>query len=106
MGLAPNTAQEAALRAVARGAVTIVDGKPYLRRDDLRIADSPLRSLESRGLIAREDCPLWLHDARGDLSADGRRDLAATFGRPPAPARSATRPAPAPAPKATISRSR
>ncbi|MFH8410532.1 hypothetical protein ACH4FX_38010 [Streptomyces sp. NPDC018019] len=43
---------------MARGEVTIVDGKPYLRRNDLRIAGSTLRSLESRSLVAREDCPL------------------------------------------------
>ncbi len=92
-----------ALRAVARGEVTITDGKPYLRRDDLRITLPTLRSLETRGLVTREDCPLWLHDERVHLSADGRRDLAATFGRPPAPARTAARPAPAP--KATTSRS-
>ncbi|OKI10231.1 hypothetical protein A6A06_01620 [Streptomyces sp. CB02923] len=97
-------AQHAALRAVARGEVTIADDKPYRRRDDRRITISTLRSLEARGLVARERCPLWLHDERVHLSTDGRRDLAATFGRPPAPARTATRPAPAP--KATTSRSR
>ncbi|CAM5372399.1 MULTISPECIES: hypothetical protein [Streptomyces] len=96
-------AQYTALRAVARGEVTIADDKPYLHRDDWRIALSTLRSLEDRGLVAREKCPLWLHDERVHLSADGRRDLIATFGRPPAPARTAARPAPAP--KATPSRS-
>ncbi|MEU7205586.1 hypothetical protein [Streptomyces sp. NPDC045470] len=96
-------AQEAALRAVARGEVTIFNGKPYLRRDDLRITTGTLRSLEARSLVTREDCPLWLHDERVHLSADGRRDLAATFGRPPAPTRTAVRPAPVA--KATTSRS-
>ncbi|MFF3276543.1 hypothetical protein ACFYWU_37260 [Streptomyces chrestomyceticus] len=95
--------QHAALRAAARGEVTIADGKPYRRRDDWRITLSTLRSLEARGLVTREKCPLWLHDERVHLSADGRRDLIATFGRPPAPARAAARPAPAP--QATTSRS-
>ncbi|MEU7162743.1 hypothetical protein [Streptomyces chrestomyceticus] len=98
-------AQEATLRAVARGEVTISDGKPYLRRDDLRLTLPTLRSLEARGLVTREDCPLWLHDERVHLSADGRRDLAATFGRPPVPARLAARPAPVRAAKATTSHS-
>ncbi|MEU7227476.1 hypothetical protein [Streptomyces chrestomyceticus] len=98
-------AQEAALRAVARGEVTIFNGKPYLRRDDLRLTLPTLHSLESRGLVTREDCPLWLHDERVRLSADGRRDLAATFGRPPVPARLAARPAPVRAAKATTSHS-
>ncbi|RSO07054.1 hypothetical protein DMH18_26240 [Streptomyces sp. WAC 06783] len=96
-------AQHAALRAVARGDVTIADGKPYLHRDDVRITLSTLRSLEARGLVTREKCPLWLHDERVHLSPDGRRDLIATFGRPPAPARTTARPAPAP--QATPSRS-
>ncbi|MFH8591530.1 hypothetical protein [Streptomyces rimosus] len=95
-------AQYTALRAVARGEVTIADGKPYLHRDDLRITLSTLRSLEARGLVTREKCPLWLHDERVHLSADGRRDLIATFGRLPAPTRTATRPPPAP--QATTSR--
>ncbi|MFI2236478.1 hypothetical protein [Streptomyces chrestomyceticus] len=95
-------AQHAALRAVARGEVTIADGKPYLRHDDWSITLPTLRSLEARGLLVREKCPLWLHDERVHLSADGRRDLTATFGRPPAPTRTAARPAPAP--QATPSR--
>ncbi|GCD41879.1 hypothetical protein [Streptomyces paromomycinus] len=96
-------AQHAALRAVARGEVTVANGKPYLRRDDWSITLATLRSLEARGLLVREKCPLWLHDERVHLSADGRRDLIATFGRPPAPRRTAARPAPAP--QATPSRS-
>ncbi|MFK8850154.1 hypothetical protein [Streptomyces sp. Ac-502] len=83
--------------------MTVANGKPYLRRDDWSITLATLRSLEARGLLVREKCPLWLHDERVHLSADGRRDLTATFGRPPAPARTAARPAPAP--QATPSRS-
>ncbi|KOT97640.1 hypothetical protein ADK70_08035, partial [Streptomyces rimosus subsp. pseudoverticillatus] len=83
--LAFSPAQYTALRAVARGEVTIADGKPYLHRDDVRLTLSTVRSLEARGLVTREKCPLWLHDERVHLSADGRRDLIATFGRPPAP---------------------
>ncbi|WP_413100253.1 hypothetical protein [Streptomyces sp. Inha503] len=85
-------AQDAALRATARGEVTIsrLNDKPY----DIRITISTIRSLESRGLVTREPCPLWLHDERVHLTADGRHTLAATFGHPRArpPAPSATRP--------------
>lgn len=67
--------------------------KPYVSRDDIRITISTIRSLESRGLVAREPYPLQLHDERVHLTADGRRSLAATFGRPRPPALTAARPA-------------
>ncbi|MBT2527557.1 hypothetical protein J7E91_19540 [Streptomyces sp. ISL-99] len=85
-------AQDAALRAVAQGEVTIADDKPYARRDDIRVSISTIRSLESRGLVAREPCPLWLHDERVHLTSSGYRDLAATFGRPQPPALTTARP--------------
>ncbi|MBT2509184.1 hypothetical protein J7I98_25530 [Streptomyces sp. ISL-98] len=90
-------AQDAALRAVARGEVTITDDKPYVRRDDIRVTISTIRSLESRGLVAREHCPLWLHDERVHLTADGCHGLAPTFGRPRPPALTPARPASRPA---------
>ncbi|MFE5162937.1 hypothetical protein ACFRNT_31420 [Streptomyces sp. NPDC056697] len=100
-------AQDAALRATARGEVTIdrLNDKPYVSRDDIRITISTIRSLESRGLVAREPCPLWLHDERVHLTADGRRGLAATFGHPRTPTRTTARPAPM-ASNATAGRSR
>ncbi|MFD8814338.1 hypothetical protein ACFV23_23305 [Streptomyces sp. NPDC059627] len=85
-------AQEATLRAVAQGKVTITGGKPYLRSDDLRVSISTIRSLESRGLVAREPCPLRLPAERVHLTADGCQGLAAAFGRPRAPALTAARP--------------
>lgn len=84
-------AQDAALRAVAQGEVTITDDKPYLRRDGLRVSNT-IRSLESRGLVAREPCLLWLQGERVHLTADGCHGLAAAFGRPRAPALTAARP--------------
>lgn len=93
-------AQDAALRAVAQGEVTITDDKPYLRRDDLRVSISTIRSLESRGLVAREPCLLWLQDERVHLTADGCHDLAAAFSRPRAPALTAARPTTSPSTKA------
>lgn len=98
-------AQEAALRAVALGEVTIADGKPSLRRENLRVTISTIRALEARGLIAREDTPLWFHDERVHLTEAGRRDLAASFARPRPAGLTTTRPA-APLPKATASRAR
>lgn len=97
-------AQTTTLRAVARGDVAITSGKPYLRREDLRVSISTIRALESRGLVMREDCPDWFRDERLHLTAAGRRDLAASFARP-RPTGLATRPAP-PVPTAAASRSR
>ncbi|MCG0285438.1 hypothetical protein [Streptomyces sp. PSAA01] len=90
-----SSTQDAALRATARGEVTIdrLSDKPYVSRDDIRIAISTIRSLESRGLVTREPCPLLLHDERVHLTADGRRSLAATFGHPRTPTRATARPA-------------
>ncbi|MEW1725145.1 hypothetical protein [Streptomyces sp. NPDC093109] len=61
--------------------MTITDDKPLIRRDDTRVSISTIRSLESRGLVTREPCPLWLADERVHLTTDGCRGLAATFGR-------------------------
>ncbi|MFI0037215.1 hypothetical protein ACH4NS_17275 [Streptomyces mutabilis] len=72
--------------------MTITDDQPYLRRDDLRVSISTIRSLESRGLVTREPCQLWLQDERMRLTADGCHGLAAAFGRPLAPALTVARP--------------
>ncbi|WP_078655903.1 hypothetical protein [Streptomyces fulvoviolaceus] len=98
-------AQDAALRAVARGEVTIADNKPYVRADDLRVTISTVRALEARGLVAREECPLWLTDERVHLTPDGCRDLAASFGRPKLLAPTTARPAAA-LPQAAAGRTR
>ncbi|MFD7017481.1 hypothetical protein [Streptomyces sp. NPDC059928] len=97
-------AQTTALRAVAHGDVAITSGKPYLRREDIRVSISTIRALESRGLVMREDCPDWFRDERLHLTASGRRGLAASFARP-RPTGLTTRPAP-PVPTAAASRSR
>jgi hypothetical protein len=85
--------QSTALRAIARGDVTITDNRPCLRRDDIRVSISTIRSLESRGMVARAPSPLWFHDERVHLTPDGYRDLAAAFGRARPPALAAARPA-------------
>ncbi|AQU64906.1 hypothetical protein [Streptomyces niveus] len=90
-------AQDTALRAVARGEVTVTDDKPSVRRDNIRITIRTIRSLESRHLVAREPCPRWLHDQRIHLTSEGCRGLAATFGRPRTPALTTARPAGGPA---------
>lgn len=83
--------QSTALRAIANGDVAITNGKTVLRRDDLRISITTIRSLESRGMIVREDCPDWFRDMRVHLTATGRRDLAASFARPRPAALATTR---------------
>ncbi|MFJ6752151.1 hypothetical protein ACIQNI_28805 [Streptomyces sp. NPDC091266] len=98
-------AQSTTLRAVARGDVAITDDKPYLRREDIRVSISTSRALESRGLVMREDRPDWFRDERVQLAAAGRRDLAASFGRPRPTGLTTPRPA-APLPTAAASRSR
>ncbi|MFI0711350.1 hypothetical protein ACH4SK_11950 [Streptomyces inhibens] len=84
--------QDSTLRAVARGDVAITSGKPYLRREDLRVSISTIRALESRGLVMREDCPDWFRDERVHLTAAGRLSLAASFARPRSAAPPAARP--------------
>lgn len=100
-------AQEAALRAIARGEVTIdrLDNKPYIRPEGIRITISTIRSLASCGLVAREAYPLCLHDERVHLTADGCRSLATIFGRPRTTALTTARRA-APVANATAGRSR
>lgn len=97
--------QSSTLHAIARGDVTISDGRPYHRREGVRFSISTIRALESRGLITREDCHLWLVDERVHLSPAGRRDLAASFAYPRPAALSTRRPA-APQPAAVVSRAR
>ncbi|WP_420036006.1 hypothetical protein ACN2WE_30720 [Streptomyces sp. cg28] len=83
--------QRDTLLAVARGYVTISDGRANLRNN--RVSISTIRSLETRGLIAREECPRWLTDERVHLTAGGCSDLATAFARPRTPALATTRPA-------------
>ncbi|AQU70157.1 hypothetical protein [Streptomyces niveus] len=90
-------AQDLALRAVARGEVTVTDDKPSVRRDGIRVTISTAHSLESRHLVAREPCPRRLHDERVHLTSEGCRGLAATFGRPRTAALTTARPAGLPA---------
>ncbi|MFJ2739702.1 hypothetical protein ACIO3O_08535 [Streptomyces sp. NPDC087440] len=98
-------AQHTTLRAVAQGDVSLTNDGPYLRREDIRVSISTIRALESRGLVMRADCPDWDRHERVHLSADGRRDLAASFARPQPTTLTTTQPA-APRPAATASRSR
>lgn len=97
--------QSSTLHAIARGDVTISDGRPYHRREGVRFSISTIRALETRGLITREDCQLWLVDERVHLSPAGRRDLAASFAHPRPPALATTRPA-AHRPTASTTRAR
>jgi hypothetical protein len=99
------TAQDAALRAVARGDVTIDRNKPFVRHENPRVSISTIRALEARRLVDREKFPQWLHNERVHLTPEGCRDLAASFGWPKAPALTAARPAAA-LPKAPAGRSR
>ncbi|MGQ4435316.1 MULTISPECIES: hypothetical protein [unclassified Streptomyces] len=100
--------QHSTLHAIARGDVTISDGRPYHRREGARFSITTIRALENRGLITREDCHLWLVDERVHLSPAGRRDLAASFAHPQPPTLATTRPAaPRPAaPRPTASTTR
>jgi hypothetical protein len=77
-------AQQAALEAVAAGRVTLdrQEDKVLVERGTGRIAITTIRSLESRGLVRREPCALWLHDERPHLTTDGCTALAAALGRP------------------------
>ncbi|MET8683718.1 hypothetical protein ABZV77_05835 [Streptomyces sp. NPDC004732] len=90
--LALSRTQSSTLHAIARGEVTISDGRPYHRREGVRFSISTIRALENRGLITREDCHLWLVDERVHLSPAGRRDLAASFAHPRSAALSTRRP--------------
>ncbi|WP_019070543.1 hypothetical protein [Streptomyces hokutonensis] len=98
-------AQDVALRAVARGDVTIDRNKPFVRHENLRVSISTIRALEARRLVDREKFPQWLHNERVHLTPEGCSDLAASFGWPKAPALTTARPAAA-LPKATAGRSR
>ncbi|NYV73251.1 hypothetical protein [Streptomyces sp. UH6] len=107
-----------ALEAVAAGRVTLdrVQDRAHVRPDEFRLSMSTVRSLESRGLVHRETCPLPLHDERLHLTPDGRTALTALFAlpvatprqarrsgvsTPPSTARPASRPAVSPARSAT-----
>ncbi|MFD7013896.1 hypothetical protein [Streptomyces sp. NPDC059928] len=94
-------AQATALRAAARGDVTITSDKPYLQHEDIRVSIGTIRALESRDLVIREDCPLFLRDERVHLTPAGRRGLAASFAQPRTASRVTARPA-APVPKAAV----
>lgn len=98
--------QSTTLRVIARGEVTISGDKAHLRRDEISVSISTIRSLESRGLVTREPCPLWLHDERVHLTPDGHRDLAATFGQPRPPALTTARQTSSPVTSAARARTR
>ncbi|MFF8447679.1 hypothetical protein ACF06Q_08260 [Streptomyces leeuwenhoekii] len=87
-------AQHMALEAVAAGWVALDQrrDKALVERDTGRIAITTIRSLESRGLVGREPCPLWLRDERLHLTAGGRRALAAALARPRSTPPAAIRP--------------
>ncbi|MFF5438882.1 hypothetical protein [Streptomyces achromogenes] len=98
-------AQQAALEAVAAGRVTLdqQEDKVLVERGTGRIAITTLRSMESRGLVRREPCALWLHDERPHLTAEGCQALSAALtarGRP----RSAPPAAVPPAARAAVAR--
>ncbi|MEV8125393.1 hypothetical protein AB0P07_15025 [Streptomyces sp. NPDC085944] len=97
--------QHGTLHAIARGDVTISDGRPYHRREGVRFSISTIRALENRDLITREDCQLWLVDERVHLSPAGRRGLATSFAHPRPAALRTTSPA-APRPAAVAARAR
>ncbi|MFD4786532.1 hypothetical protein ACFWN1_05515 [Streptomyces sp. NPDC058459] len=84
--------QNSTLCAIARGDVTVSDGRPYNRREEAGISASTIRALENRGLITRAECQLWLVDERVHLSPAGRRGLSASFANPRPAALTATRP--------------
>ncbi|MEU7086893.1 hypothetical protein [Streptomyces achromogenes] len=99
-------AQQAALEAVAAGRVTLdqQEDKVLVERGHGRMAITTMRSLESRGLVRREPCALWMHDERPHLTPEGCQALAATLatrGRP----RSAPPAAVPPTAKAAVTRS-
>ncbi|MFF3976516.1 hypothetical protein [Streptomyces sp. NPDC001828] len=81
--------QEAAMRAVALGQVTICGGSPVVSQADIRVASSTIHALEARGFVAREDCVSWLSRERAHLTADGCHALVAAIGRPRAAAQAA-----------------
>ncbi|MGC4951108.1 hypothetical protein ACLQ2N_33580 [Streptomyces sp. DT224] len=78
--LSLSSTQSRALRAVARGEVTVRMGRPCIR--DGQVAATTLRSLETGGLVFRELSPRPVHDERFQLTRDGRHGLIAGFGRP------------------------
>ncbi|MEU3529127.1 hypothetical protein AB0E62_35620 [Streptomyces sp. NPDC038707] len=79
-----SSAQQAALEAVAAGRVTLdrQEDKVLVELGTGRITITTIRSLESRGLIRREPCALWLHAERLHLTTEGCQALAAVLGRP------------------------
>ncbi|MGW8697618.1 hypothetical protein ACWGOK_11945 [Streptomyces eurythermus] len=96
--------QQAALEAVAAGRVTLDQHGVLVERGTGRMAITTIRSLESRGLVHREPCALWMHDERPHLTPEGCQALAATLatlGRP----RSAPPAAIPPTAKAAVTRS-
>ncbi|MGZ2362116.1 hypothetical protein LRE75_36575 [Streptomyces sp. 372A] len=98
--------QSSTMFAVARGEVTISNGRPRNSRELDNFSISTIRALESRGLITREDCQLWAVDERVHLSPAGRRGLSASFAYPRPAAPTTTRPALRPSGTAIPVRSR
>ncbi|MER5440116.1 hypothetical protein [Streptomyces sp. NPDC002790] len=97
--------QRDTLLAVARGYVTISDGRANQRSH--RVSISTIRSLETRGLVARQECARWLVDERVHLTPAGCLDLAASFAQPRAAALATTRSAvPRPTASASTGRTR
>ncbi|MGW4345348.1 hypothetical protein ACWEL8_09750 [Streptomyces sp. NPDC004690] len=84
-------AQHGALLAVAAGRVTLELERVSVERGGERITITTLRSLESRDLIQREPCVLWLRDERPYLTPEGRRAVAAVLSRPRSSPPTATR---------------
>ncbi|MBC2878050.1 MULTISPECIES: hypothetical protein [Streptomyces] len=95
-----SAAQLAALRAVARGQVTVEgrDDKLDVFSGERRVSSTTLRALEAKHLLLREALPNGSRRQRPHLTAAGRRTLSATFATgtpaprsPAAPARPAAR---------------
>lgn len=76
--------QLAALRAVAMGKVTagLEGGRPIVEGRELPSTASTFRLLETKHLIAREECPAWQDEERLALTLDGCRTFASALGRP------------------------
>lgn len=81
--------------------MTISGGKPVIGEAAVRVDISTIHALETRGLVALEDCVPWLNRERVHLTADGCHALAAAFSRPRAAARPAASPSATAARRAT-----
>ncbi|MFI0743026.1 hypothetical protein ACH4PU_33885 [Streptomyces sp. NPDC021100] len=93
-----SAAQLAALRAIARGQVTVEDQDDKLGvfSGETRVSSTTLRALEAKHLLLREALPNGTRRQRPHLTAAGRRTVAAAFATgTPAP-RSPAAPRPTP----------